>query len=217
MQTQVASCDSAFKQLTIKAHSHCASMPTLSVHTPILFPIIDTANMLLTAMLMLAKIETCWILSQGMLPLRWRSRAVWMGLNAERVDFVHQTWIRMVIHADPQKQGHFSASGPLGHSSLSARGLSVLNQYHRSASCDENRSVFPPKTRSSSSWESQIGDCHSRREEKPCCDEELELHRANYIGCVFCPQRRWMVSFSSSSLCFKGSNQEALVQPHLKV
>ncbi len=38
------------------------------------------ACVMLTATLRMAKIETCSILSQGMLPLGWRWRAVWMGL-----------------------------------------------------------------------------------------------------------------------------------------
>ena len=43
---------------TVKAHSHRASTPTLSVHTSILF---FTSDMMLTATLMLTKIKTCWI------------------------------------------------------------------------------------------------------------------------------------------------------------
>ncbi len=57
--------DAAFK-----THSHCASTPTLSVHTTILFPMFDTGNVMLTATLTPAKIETCSILSHGTLPLR---------------------------------------------------------------------------------------------------------------------------------------------------
>ena len=42
----------------------------LSVHTPMLFPLFDTGDVMLMAMLTLANIETCSILSQGTLPLR---------------------------------------------------------------------------------------------------------------------------------------------------
>ncbi len=45
------------------------------------FSMLDTSDMMLMAMLTLEKIETCWILSQGTLPLRWRWRVVWMGLD----------------------------------------------------------------------------------------------------------------------------------------
>ncbi len=41
----------------------------------------NTGNVILMAMLTLAKIETCSILSQETLPLHWRWRLVWMGLN----------------------------------------------------------------------------------------------------------------------------------------
>ena len=46
--------------MVLKAHSHGASTPMLSVHTTVLFPIFNTGDM----MLMLAKIKTCWILPQ---------------------------------------------------------------------------------------------------------------------------------------------------------
>ncbi len=49
-------------------HTACQRPPTLSVYTIILFPMFDTGNVMLIAMLMLAKIETWSILSQGMLP-----------------------------------------------------------------------------------------------------------------------------------------------------
>ncbi len=66
------------------SRSHRASTPTLGVHTPILFPMFDTGNVILTATLMLAKIEICSILSQETLPLRWHWRLVWMGLECDR-------------------------------------------------------------------------------------------------------------------------------------
>ena len=52
--------------VTLKAHSHHASTPTLSVHTPILFPIFDV---MLKATLMLAKWKTAHFI-QGTLLLR---------------------------------------------------------------------------------------------------------------------------------------------------
>ncbi len=68
--------------LKLMAHSHRASTPTLGVHTPILFPMFNTGKVILMAMLTLAKIETCSILSQETLLLRWRWHLVWMGLSS---------------------------------------------------------------------------------------------------------------------------------------
>ena len=59
----------------VNANAGCAQ-----VYIYILFPMFNTGNVILMAMLTLAKIKTCSILSQDTLLLRWHWRLVWMGL-----------------------------------------------------------------------------------------------------------------------------------------